>query len=156
MTFKSPTTADAIQPDSDFGDPEPFHLHMGMASWRALGDYFGLIQFGVSQDTLQPGAQSSLRHWHTLSDEFVYMLEGELVLRINDGEFMLKPGMFIGFKAGDNNAHHLVNRGLTAASFLVIGSRVPDDVPIYPDDDLAMFNTETGRIEMRKDGSPIK
>jgi uncharacterized cupin superfamily protein len=38
------------------------------------------------------------------------MLEGELVVRVNEGEFPLRPGMCIGFKAGDPNGHHLVNR----------------------------------------------
>lgn len=127
-----------------------------MADWRSLGDHFGLTQFGVNLETLAPGAQSSVRHWHTLADEFVYMVQGELVLRTNDGEFALKPGMFVGFKAGDKNAHHLVNRSSAEATFLVVGARVPGDVPLYPDDDLAVFNTEGGRIAVHKDGTPYE
>ena len=29
---------------------------------------------------LEPGAATSILHWHEQEDEFIYMLEGELVL----------------------------------------------------------------------------
>jgi uncharacterized cupin superfamily protein len=127
---------------------------MGQASWRALGDHFGITQFGFNLETLQPGAQSSVRHWHTLSDEFIYVVQGELVLRSNDGECVLSPGMCVGFKAGDRNAHHLVNRSAAEARFIVVGTRVPGDTAFYPDDDLAWFRTEAGRVAVHKDGTP--
>ena len=49
-------------------------------------------QFGVNICTLKPGAASSQRHWHEKEDEFVYVLEGEVVLCEDDGETVLKPG----------------------------------------------------------------
>jgi uncharacterized cupin superfamily protein len=36
----------------------------------------------------------------------------------------------------------------------VVGSRVPGDTGFYPDDDLAWFRTEKGRIAVHKDGTP--
>lgn len=154
MTTRVPLPAEAIASVSGSGYPEPFRSRMGSSTWRALGDHFGLTQFGVSYETLQPGAQSSVRHWHTLTDEFIYMIEGELVLRTNEGEFTLTPGLCAGFRGGERNAHHLVNRSERPASFLVVGTRMPGDVPLYPDDDLAVFNTEDGRIAVHKDGRP--
>jgi uncharacterized cupin superfamily protein len=133
--------------------PAPFDARMGEGNWRSLGDAFGLTQFGVNLETLQPGAQSALRHWHTLSDEFVYVLSGELTLRTNAGEFAMRPGMCMGFKAGDKNAHHLVNRSAAAASFIVLGSRVAGDNAFYPDDDFAWFHTEAGKRRVHKDGT---
>ena len=47
---------------------------------RVLGDLFGLSQFGVNLMTLAPGSWSSQRHWHEAKDEFVYVLEGEVIL----------------------------------------------------------------------------
>lgn len=52
---------------------------------RNLGDLFALTQFGVMMETLPPGARSSIRHWHTKSDEFVMVLEGEWTLVTNEG-----------------------------------------------------------------------
>ncbi|TAK79805.1 MAG: cupin domain-containing protein [Betaproteobacteria bacterium] len=134
--------------------PEPFASRMGNADWRALGDAFGLTQYGVNLETLQPGAQSALRHWHTLADEFVYVLEGELVLRTNEGEITMTSGTCVGFKAGEPNGHHLVNRSGRPARFLVVGSRAPGDVGFYPDDDLLRCRNENGRYPAHKDGRP--
>ena len=154
MSSNRSLSAEDVTPESGSSYPEPFRSRMGQSSWRALGDQFGISQFGFNLETLEPGAQSSVRHWHTLSDEFVYVLEGELILRVNDGELSLLPGMCVGFKAGDHNAHHLVNRSATPARYIVVGSRVPGDTAFYPDDDLAWFRTENGRAAVHKDGRP--
>ena len=45
-----------------------------------LGDAAGLDQFGVNLLRLPPGAWSSQRHWHAAEDEFVWVVEGEVVL----------------------------------------------------------------------------
>ena len=149
-----PIVALDVPAESGSTYPEPFATRMGEGTWRALGDSFGLTQFGFNLETLEPGAQSSLRHWHTLTDEFVYLLEGELVVRLNDGEFPLLPGMCIGFRAGEPHAHHLVNQSTKRACFIVVGTRVPGDIAFYPDDDFAWFRTEKGRFKVHKDGSP--
>lgn len=154
MKPSPPIEADQVPAKSGSSYPEPFRGRMGAGSWRALGDAFGLTQFGFNLETLEPGAQSSVRHWHTLADEFVYLLDGELVLRAGDGEHTLRPGMCAGFKAGDRNAHHLVNRSDRPARFIVVGTRVPGDHAHYPDDDLAWFRTEAGTVPVHKDGTP--
>jgi uncharacterized cupin superfamily protein len=51
---------------------------------QRLGNAGGLTDFGVNLMRLPPGNWSSQRHWHSHEDEFVYVLEGELVL-IEDG-----------------------------------------------------------------------
>ena len=58
-----------------------------------LGDLVGLTQFGVNLTRLKPGAASALRHWHENEDEFVYILEGELVLVEDEGETCCGPAM---------------------------------------------------------------
>ena len=55
---------------------------------------------------IKPGAASSQRHWHEKEDEFVYVLEGELVLIEDDGETVLKPGDAAGLKAGSRQRHN--------------------------------------------------
>ena len=49
----------------------------------------------------QPGARSSLRHWHRAEDEFVMVTEGELVLVQDEGEYVMRPGDCAAWKAGD-------------------------------------------------------
>src|SRR3954470_13262168 len=88
------------------GYPEPYRSRMGDRVKRRLGDACGLTRFGVNLVTLAPGAQSALRHWHTLEDEFVYVLDGEVVLITNDGEQVLHAGDCAGYPAGKRDAHH--------------------------------------------------
>ncbi len=134
------------------GYPEPFRSRMGDRTKRRLGEAAGLTRFGVNLVTLGPGGQSALRHWHTLEDEFVYVLSGEVVLISDDGEQILGAGMCAGYPGGQRNAHHLVNRSATAARYLEIGNRIEGDNAFYPDDDLLWVETEGGTIAAHKDG----
>jgi uncharacterized cupin superfamily protein len=134
--------------------PEPFASMASSTHFRQLGDHFGLTGLGVNLVTLNPGAQSGLRHWHTLEDELIYVLEGHLTLNVSDHVYILSPGMCVGFRAGDREAHLIRNDGPGVAQYLIVGTRVAGDVSFYPDDDLAWFETETGTIAVHKDGSP--
>src|SRR5450755_525611 len=91
------------------GYPEPFRSRMGDRAKRRLGEACGLTRFGVNLVTLGPGGQSALRHWHTLEDEFVYILAGEVVLVTNSGEQILGAGMCAGYPAGVRDGHHFIN-----------------------------------------------
>ena len=119
-----------------------------------LGDLVGLTQFGVNLTRLKPGAASALRHWHENEDEFVYILEGELVLIEDEGETLLRPGDAAGFKAGVANGHHLVNKTQRDAVYLEIGTRAPTERAHYPDVDLE-FIRDKDKVQVRhKSGEP--
>jgi uncharacterized cupin superfamily protein len=134
------------------GYPEPFKSRMGDRVKRRLGEACGLTKFGVNLVTLGPGGQSALRHWHTLEDEFVYVIEGEVVLVTNGGEQTLSTGMCAGYAAGSKDGHHFVNRSNRPAKYLEIGNRAEGDVAFYPDDDLLWVETEQGTVAAHKDG----
>lgn len=120
---------------------------------RRLGNAAGLNQFGVNLLVLDPGVWSSQRHWHSAEDEFVWVLEGEVVLIDDSGEMVLKAGDCAGFAAGDGNGHHLVNRSDRPARLLEVGGRRPEaDTVTYPDIDLAYVGGEPGY--RHKDGRP--
>jgi len=104
---------------------------------RYLGDAAGLTDFGVNLTRLPAGGWSSQRHWHTAEDEFIYVVEGELVLITDSGEEVLRAGDCAGFKAGTPDGHHLQNRTAKDAVFLEVGSRRPDEDEVaYPGLDL--------------------
>jgi uncharacterized cupin superfamily protein len=111
---------------------------------RALGDATGLKKIGINLTTLMPGKESSVRHYHTLEDEFVFVLEGEVVLRTDEGEQTLAAGMCAGFPAGTTNGHQLVNRTTRPARYLEISNRDPADAAEYPDDDLRYSKAPDG------------
>ena len=94
---------------------------------QRIGDAVGLTQFGVNITRIKAGAASALRHWHEQEDEFIYVLEGELVLQENDGETLLRPGDAAGFKAGSGVAHCLINRTQHDAVYLEVGTRAASE-----------------------------
>lgn len=116
--------------------PEPYASMVKGRSSLRLGDATGLTQFGVNLVTLEPGAMSSLRHWHLAEDEFVMVTEGECVMVQDEGETVMRPGDCAGFPAGSTNGHHFLNRSGAPARFLVVGSKAPREVATYSDHDL--------------------
>jgi uncharacterized cupin superfamily protein len=138
----------AVREGSDY--PPPFDEPCRRRLRRAVGDAAGLTDLGVNVLQLAPGAWSSQRHWHSAEDEFVWVLEGQVVLVTDDGEEILNPGDCVGFKAGEHNGHHLQNRSAQPARLLEIGSRRRSDVVDYPDVDLRA--TESGYAH--RDGRP--
>ena len=116
--------------------PEPFASRMAGRQKQQLGEVFGLTNFGVNRVRLAPGAVSSLRHGHSRQDEFVYVLHGTPTLLTDTGKTLLSPGMCAGFKAGQADAHCLINETGDEVLYLEVGDRTAGDAGHYPDDDL--------------------
>jgi uncharacterized cupin superfamily protein len=134
------------------GYPEPFKTRMGDRVKRRLGEACGLTRFGVNLVTLGPGGQSALRHWHTLEDEFIYLLAGEVTLVTDAGEQTLVAGMCAGYPGGKHDGHHLLNRSSAPATYLEVGNRIDGDNAFYPDDDLMWADAGAGPYGAHKDG----
>jgi uncharacterized cupin superfamily protein len=111
--------------------PSPYDAPCAARVRHRLGDAAGLTDFGVNLLRLPPGTWSSQRHWHAAEDEFVYILEGEVVLVTDVGEETLRAGDCAGFKAGIKDGHHLQNRSPDDALLLEVGSRKDEDAGEY-------------------------
>jgi uncharacterized cupin superfamily protein len=133
--------------------PEPYAAMMRGRSSLRLGEAGGLMQFGVNLVMLEPGAMSSLRHWHLNEDEFVMVTEGECVMVQDAGETVMRAGDCAAFPAGSTDGHHFLNRSDRAAKFLVVGTKAPREVATYSDVDMKV-EMEAGRARFtHKDGS---
>jgi uncharacterized cupin superfamily protein len=138
------------------GYPPPFDRVVGGRERKRLGNAAGLDQFGVNLTTLKPGAASALRHWHEQEDEFVYILEGEVVLIEDAGETVLGPGDAAGFKANTPNGHHLVNKSGRDVVYLEIGTRSKHERAHYSDVDMMVVRDDKGARYTHKSGEPYK
>jgi len=136
--------------------PAPYGAMMAGRTSLRLGEAGGLTQFGVNLVTLQPGAMSSLRHWHQQEDEFVMVTAGECALVQNAGETLMRAGDCAGFKAGDPDGHHFINRSYAPASFLVVGSKAPRETATYSDVDLMVQIADGRAMFTHKDGRPYQ
>lgn len=128
-----------VAPLNRSGYPHPYRERVLPREKRPLGDALRLTRIGINRSTLQPGKESSMRHWHTLEDEFVYVLEGEVILRTGAGEQRLTAGMCAGFPAGRSDGHQLINRSDRPAVYLEVSNRDPQDVGHYDDADVDLI-----------------
>ena len=158
MSLKKPALDPrSLEARSSSGYPEPYRSRVLPREKRALGDALGLKTIGINQTILPPGKESSMRHWHTHEEEFVYVLSGEVVLITDAGEQVLKAGMCAGFPACDDarkgDGHQLVNRSDQPAVYLEVSNRDPRDTAHYSDVDLLFHGVNAAVRFTRKDGS---
>jgi uncharacterized cupin superfamily protein len=130
--------------------PRPFDEPCSAQSCQRLARHAGLTQFGVNLTVIEAGAWSSQRHWHSHEDEFVWVLEGELILVTDGGEETLRAGDCAAFKRADPDGHHLLNKSGRPARILEIGTADPQDRCTYPD--IEMIATHKGYAHC--DGTP--
>ena len=136
------------------GYPEPYRAENQKRWNRRLGNHVGLTNYGVNLTRIVPGGQSSALHGHTKQDEFVWVLEGEVVLETTQGAQVLRAGHCAGFPAGKGEAHRFVNRSDRDVLLLVVGDRTQGDEVYYPTLDLqARLQPDGKYVFTRKDGS---
>lgn len=135
--------------------PEPFATLVRGRTKRKLGNIFELTNFGINLTELDPGSVSSVMHFHTKQDEFLYILEGTPILVLGDEEHQMEPNQCVGFKAGTEVGHQLVNRSKDQVVYLEIGDRASNDGGAYTKDDLHAHLSENGEfVFTHKDGTP--
>jgi len=155
MTEKSGFDPLMLPESNATGYPEPYRADNQKRWNRRLGDHAGLKNYGVNLTRIVPGGQSSHRHAHSRQDEFIYVIEGEVVLETDAGAEVLRPGMCAGFPAGTGNAHRFVNRSAKDVVLLVVGDRTGGDEVGYPDIDLQARPGADGKYRfLHKDGRP--
>jgi uncharacterized cupin superfamily protein len=143
----------SLPPRTGSGYPEPYRSRVLPREKRQLGNELGLSKIGINHTTLPPGKESSMRHWHTHEEEFIFVLSGEVVLRTDAGEQVLKAGMCAGFPVGTTDGHQLVNRGTEPAIYLEVSNRDPADEAHYSEVDMRWNAADARGIFTRKDGS---
>ncbi len=106
----------------------------GSASWaRQMGPAMGAQELGMNMVELAPGESFCPYHYHLGNEEALFVLEGEGVLRLEDGEHTIRAGHFAAFPRGPKGAHKLRNDSASPLRVLFISTMMEPDVCIYPD-----------------------
>lgn len=158
MGLKAPALDPAsLTPRTTSGYPEPYRSRVLPREKRTLGDALGLKTIGINLTTLLPGKESSMRHWHSHEEEFVYVLSGEVVLVTDAGEQVLTAGTCAGFPipadVTKGDGHQLVNRGIVPVVYLEVSNRDARDQGYYADVDLHFHGADAPVRFTRRDGS---
>lgn len=120
------------------------------SSVKEISKRSGMRQMGVSVRSVQPGHAGSKRHFHTVEEEWAYVLGGAGVARIGPLSIPVRAGHFVGYPPGPR-PHHFRATGDEPLVFLEGGERRPEEEHgWYVDEGLRWRG---GRIE-KADGPP--
>ena len=79
-------------------EKRPRHLPSGFVSSRvrALSKAAGLVRMGVGWREIEPGCASTHRHFHSVEEEWAYVLSGRGAVRIGPHRLEVRAGHFVG------------------------------------------------------------
>ncbi len=92
----------------------------------------GLQRVGVSKVTVPAGKESFIYHSHQCEEEWIYILSGKGIARINDKEYEVTAGDFMGFPT-PAIAHHLTNPFDEDLVYLMGGESNYVEIADFPD-----------------------
>jgi uncharacterized cupin superfamily protein len=96
-----------------------------------LGRAVGLERIGVNFLKLAPGKESFVYHSHQREEEWIYILSGHGTAEIEDEEFAVGSGDFMGFPT-PSVAHHLRNTGDEDLVYLMGGENLEVEIAEFP------------------------
>jgi uncharacterized cupin superfamily protein len=96
-----------------------------------LGDPAGMTQLGVHMICIPPGKESFIPHAHTVSEEFVFIVEGRGEMVLDGVAHSVGPGDFVGFPI-DGVVHSLKSKGPGDLVYLTAGRRDPLEIADMP------------------------
>ncbi|KUM03807.1 cupin domain-containing protein [Chromobacterium subtsugae] len=127
-----------------------------LARGAPLGRHFGFARLGIHHERLEPGQRTSWPHAESTEDEFIHVLEGEPDLWLDGALHRLQPGDSVGFKAGDGQAHTVINNTEQAVRLLVVGDATRADnqvhYPRHPARNAAIGKLHWAAAPARPDG----
>lgn len=106
-----------------------------------MGRLGGLRRTGVSLARLAPGKESFAYHLHHTEEEWIYILSGNAVARIDGCDYDLEAGDFVAFPT-PSVAHNLANRSDQDLVYLMGGENRANEVADFPDLDRRMVKLD--------------
>jgi len=108
-----------------------------------LGKSTGLRRIGVNLARMAPGKESFVYHSHWTEEEWIYILEGRGIARIDDVEYEVGAGDFMAFPT-PAVAHHLSNPFDEELVYLMGGENHETEVADFPDLGKRVFRSKRG------------
>ncbi|HET7047306.1 MAG TPA: cupin domain-containing protein [Solirubrobacteraceae bacterium] len=113
----------------DEDDPAGYKSAVSNVGKRAGGDELAVKVFDI------PPGQSLCPYHYEYVEEWLLVLEGDVVVRVPDGETPLQKGGLMCFAPGPDGAHKVSNAQQQTARVLMFSSGREPAVAVYPDSD---------------------
>jgi uncharacterized cupin superfamily protein len=105
-----------------------------------LGQAVGAKLTGVSVYELPPGQAAWTYHYELHREEWVIVVEGEVVVRTPKGDRTLRAGDIVCFPPGEEGAHQVRNESASAARFIMPSSWAGEGyIAVRPDSNTALI-----------------
>jgi len=132
----------------------PWNPHSEITGYQ-MGKSTGLKRIGVNLARIAPGKESFVYHAHWTEEEWIYILEGRGIARIDDVSYEVGPGDFMAFPT-PGVAHHLTNPFDQELVYLMGGENRDHEVADFPDLGKRVFRGAKGAdVFELKDARPF-
>jgi uncharacterized cupin superfamily protein len=113
-------------------------------------------EFAMFVYDVPPGERSAPYHYE-YEEEWLLVVEGEVVVRTPDGEHTLERGDLACFPAGPDGAHNVMNRSDAPARTLLFSKTGPGvGVSVYPNSDtVGVWTADEGLLFKRDSAVPL-
>jgi uncharacterized cupin superfamily protein len=102
-------------------------------SGRSLTKDVGAELTGFGLYELEPGQATWPYHFELGSEEWLFVIQGELTLRTPEGERVMRAGDVVCFPQGPTGAHAVRNASDAVVRFAMPSVDAPSGAAIYPD-----------------------
>jgi uncharacterized cupin superfamily protein len=100
---------------------------------RSLGTELGATLASIGAYELPAGAAGPEYHFELTSEEWLFVVSGELTLRTSEGERLLRAGDVTCFSPGPEGAHAVRNEGPVPVRFGMASTKEESRATVYPD-----------------------
>jgi uncharacterized cupin superfamily protein len=146
--------ANVFHDEFQFDETDPAGYRAASA---AVGKTAGGEETAIKAFEIPPGESVCPYHYEYV-EEWLLVLDGEVAVRVPDGEHELSRGDLVRFAPDPTGAHKVSNRGEQAARIVMFSSAHEPAVAVYPDSgkvgvwtpgakDNLMFRREDGDVE---------
>jgi uncharacterized cupin superfamily protein len=124
------------------------------AGYRRIGPLVEAEETNLNVVLLEPGEAVCPYHYE-YAEEWLIVLDGEVVVRTPEGEEAAVRGDAVCFPAGPDGAHKVSNESQSAARIVMFSTSRRPSVAVYPDSDkIGVFppNPDDRAMLRREDG----
>lgn len=101
--------------------------------WGDISRRLGGRKLGVGHWIVPPGKASVPYHAHHVNEELVFVLGGEIRVRLNGQVYPLAAGDLVALPPGPDSIHQLLNYSDQPANLILASTMIPREVVDYPD-----------------------
>ena len=121
-------TDEIKQHEGTFSHPWNTNSHV---TGTHLSELAGLKRSGISIVRVPAGKESFVYHSHYCEEEWIYIISGRGIAEIDDQEYEVGPGYFMGFPT-PSVAHHLRNPFDEELTYLMGGENHETEIADFP------------------------